>query len=317
MKVLFCGEYLGSERSQDVLERLIPDAEIVTCARSAIRDSLAGVDVVCPWGAAVDASLMDAGTFGLVQQFGVGLEKVDVAAATDHGIWVARLPGELTGNADSVAEIAVLHLLALSRRLDEARQTVRDGGWGGPVGRSLAGKTVLIVGLGAIGSAVAARLRPFGVRLTGIRAHPANGGPVDKVGGPEELPEMLGEADAVICAAMYDGGDTRMFGGAAFAAMRRGALFVNVARGGLVDEPALIAALDSGQIGGAGLDVFAGEPNPGPLARHPRVLATPHAGALTDHMLQLSARLFTENIHRWAAGENPHWAVNHPATRCG
>jgi phosphoglycerate dehydrogenase-like enzyme len=258
---------------------------------------------------------MDAGAFGLVQQFGVGLEKVDVAAATNRGIWVARLPGELTGNADSVAETAVLHLLALSRRLDEARQRLSDGGWGGPVGRALTGKTVLIVGLGAIGSAVAARLRPFGVRLTGIRAHPERGGPVDEVAGPEDLHEMLGEADAVICAAMYDGSDARLFGRAAFSAMRPGALFVNVARGGLVDEPALVAALDSGQVSGAGLDVFDGEPHPGPLARHPRVLATPHMGALTDHMLQLSARLFTENIQRWATGADPRWAVNHPATR--
>jgi phosphoglycerate dehydrogenase-like enzyme len=255
---------------------------------------------------------MDIGEFGLIQQFGVGLEKVDVAAATERGIWVARLPGDLGGNADSVAEIAVLHLLTLSRRLDDARQTLRDGRWGGPIGASLVGQTVLIVGLGAIGHAVAARLVPFGARLTGIRASPERGGPVSEVAGPADLHRMLSQADAVICAAMYDRGNARMFDAAAFAAMRPGALFVNVARGGLVDEPALLAALDSGHVAGAGLDVFTGEPRPGPLARHPRVLATPHVAALTGHMLRESARLFSQNVHRWADGQVPLWAVNRP-----
>jgi phosphoglycerate dehydrogenase-like enzyme len=255
---------------------------------------------------------MDIGTFGLIQQFGVGVEKVDVAAATDRGIWVARLPGDLAGNADSVAEIAVLHLLTLSRRLDEARQTLRDGHWGGPISTSLVGQTVLIVGLGAIGQAVAARLAPFGVRLTGIRASPERGGPVSEVAGPADLHRMLGQADAVICSAMYDRSNARMFDAAAFAAMRPGALFVNVARGGLVDEAALLAALEAGQVAGAGLDVFKGEPRPGPLARHPRVVASPHMGALTGHMLRQSARLFAQNIQRWADGRDPQWAVNRP-----
>jgi len=255
---------------------------------------------------------MDIGKFGLVQQFGVGLEKVDVAAATDRGIWVARLPGELSGNADSVAELAVLHLLALSRRLDDARQNLRDGRWTGPVGTSLSGQTVLIVGLGAIGHAVATRLAPFGVRLAGIRANPERGGPVAEIGGPADLHRLLGSADAVICAAMYDRSNAGMFDAAAFAAMRSGALFVNVARGGLVDEAALLAALDSGHVAGAGLDVFKGEPRPGPLARHPRVIATPHVGALTGHMLSQSAQLFARNIQRWADGQVPQWTVNHP-----
>jgi phosphoglycerate dehydrogenase-like enzyme len=123
---------------------------------------------------------------------------------------------------------------------------------------------------------------------------------------------MLGQADAVVCAAMYGETTSRMFDATAFAAMRPGALFVNVARGGLVDETALIAALDTRQVGGAGLDVFCGEPFPGPLATHPRVLATPHVGALTGYRLRTSAKLFGENVRRWKAGEPPLWTVNRP-----
>jgi phosphoglycerate dehydrogenase-like enzyme len=308
MKILFGKNYIGT----DEIGRLLPGLEICTCPPGAVAESVSGIDVVVPWHSPVGATEMDAGSFGLIQQFGVGLERVDVTAATDRGIWVARLPGDLSGNADSVAEIAILHLLALCRRLDDARRTMRDGGFGSPVGTSLVGATVLIVGLGSIGLAVAARLAPFGVRLTGIRANPGRGGPVDEIGGPEDLHRMLGQADAVVCAAMHDETNSRMFDAAAFAAMRPGALFVNVARGGLVDETALIAALDSGQVGGAGLDVFSGEPCPGPVATHPRILATPHVGALTSHRLQKSAMLFGENVRRWEAGKPPRWTVNRP-----
>jgi phosphoglycerate dehydrogenase-like enzyme len=97
--------------------------------------------------------------------------------------------------------------------------------------------------------------------------------------------------------------------------MKPGALFVNVARGALVDEPALLAALDSGQVGGAGLDVLAREPaDPAdPLARHPRALVTPHVGWLTEQMFTRTAEVFAANLRRWADGDPPRWAVNAPA----
>jgi phosphoglycerate dehydrogenase-like enzyme len=176
---------------------------------------------------------------------------------------------------------------------------------------------VLIVGLGAIGAAVAQRLAPFGTRLLGIRAHPELGGPpgVDQVAGPGRLQDLLGEADAVVCCAMYDSGTAGMFGAAEFGAMRPGAMFVNVARGGLVDEPALLAALESGQVGGAGLDVHATEPaDPGSaLLRHPQVIATPHVGGLTEVMFRRTGEVFAASLDRWAAGDTPCWAVNEPA----
>jgi phosphoglycerate dehydrogenase-like enzyme len=322
VRLLFGRERFTAEIGFTDIGPLLPGWEIRTCHPLAIADHLDGVDAVCPFGARMDAAVLKAGSFGIVHEFGVGLEKVDVPTATSLGVWVSRIPGAAGGNADSVAELAVLHLLALTRRLDDARSTLAAGDWERrPTGGSLSGATVLIVGFGAIGEALAARLAPFGADLVAVRAHPERGGPaaVRRVGGPGDLPELLGQADAVVCCAMFDGSNAGMFGAAAFAALRPGALFVNVARGALVDEAALLAALDSGQVGGAGLDVHATEPaDPGSaLLRHPGVLATPHLGGLTDVMFRRTSAAFAENVLRWAAGEEPRWAVNAPAFRRG
>jgi phosphoglycerate dehydrogenase-like enzyme len=321
-KVLFGVPRFSAELTWTDLAAELPGWEITVSPRGRVSDYLDGVDVVCPWGSPVDAATLEAGTFGLVQQFGVGLEKVDVAAATAMGVYVARIPGDAGGNADSVAEVAVLHMLALGRRLGELTVALRERRWETrPLGSSLLGQTVLIVGLGAIGDALAARLSGFGVRLTGVRAHPERGGPpgVGEVAGPASLPRLLRQADVVVCCAMLDEGTAGMFGADEFAAMKPGALFVNVARGGLVDEAALLAALEAGQVGGAGLDVYAKEPaDPqSPLLRHPRVFTTPHAGGLTRTMFTRSGRVFAQNLERWAAGEPPRWAVNSPAFRRG
>jgi phosphoglycerate dehydrogenase-like enzyme len=320
VKVLFTRKQISADLSWQAVAAQLPDWELVTCAPGEITEHLDRVDVLCPFGGRIDAEVLKAGTFGLVHQFGVGLEGVDVAAATEQGVLVARVPGDISGNADSCAELAVLLLLALARRLDEARAVISQRRWPErPVGRSLVDSTVLIVGLGAIGTAVARRLAPFGPRLVGVRSRPELGGPdeLDLVVGEGRLRELLPEMDAVICCALLHERNVGLFGAADFAAMKPGALFVNVARGRLVDEAALIAALDSGQVAGAGLDVFAREPaDPeDPLVSHPRVLATPHIGWHTGYMFRRTSEAFAENLQRYARGEQPLWTVNAPAFR--
>jgi phosphoglycerate dehydrogenase-like enzyme len=320
VRLLLAREQFSADLSWDALAPLLPGWQLATCPPTAIAEHLDGTDVICPLGAPVDAQTLKAGAFGLIQQFGVGLDGVDVATATELGVWVSRVPGDAGGNADSVAELAVLHVLALARRLDETRAALAQQRWPDrPVGRSLLDATVLIVGLGAIGLAVARRLAPFGPRLLGVRARPGRGGPpeVADIGGPDRLPELLSQADVVICCAMLHAGTEGLFGAAQFAAMKPGAMFINVARGALVDESALLAALDSGQVGAAGLDVFVREPaDPDdPLVRHPRVLATPHVGWLTGLMFDRTAQVFAQSILRWADGGPPRWAVNAPAFR--
>ena len=303
----------------DPFTTLLPGWDVVRTNRERFPELAVDADVVCPIGARVDADLVAAGRFGLVQQFGVGLETVDVEAATAAGVLVSRLPGDVTGNADSVAEFAVLLTLALSRRLDEARQALRDHIWAQPVARALIGGTAVIIGLGAIGEAVAKRLAGFGMRLLAVRAHPELGAPpeIERVIGVDRLPEALGEADVVISALMFGEHNRNFFDAKAFATMKPGALFVNVARGGLVDEAALLAALDSGQLGGAGLDVHVVEPadTASPLVNHPKVIATPHVAGVTEQMMHGSVIAFTDNLKRYAAGEPPLWTVNEPSQR--
>ena len=320
MKVLFGREQISADLSWAQLAEHLPGWEIAACQPDKVAGSLDGVDVVCPFGARIGAQLIAGGSFGLVHQFGVGLDGVDVASATEHGVLVARVPGDAGGNADSCSELAVLHLLALARRLHESRTVLAERRWPDrPVGRSLLDSTVLIVGLGAIGVALARRLAPFGPRLLGVRARPEMGGPpeLERVAGPDQLPALLGEADAVMCCAVLHDGNARMFGPAEFAAMRPGALFINVARGGLVDEAALLAALDSGRVGGAGLDVFSREPaDPqSPLVQHPHVIATPHVGWHTGFMFRQTSEVFAANLRRYSRGEQPWWTVNSPAFR--
>jgi phosphoglycerate dehydrogenase-like enzyme len=315
VRVLFCGE--GFSESRRRLAPLLPHAEIVTCRADRVLQSLDGVDVIVPYVSRVDAAIVQAGVFGLVQQFGVGLDAVDLNAATAAGVWVARVPSAGTGNAESVAEHALLLMLALARRLPQTRSALAAGKVGEPAGIALWGKTACIVGLGDIGSALAHRLHALGVRLVAVRRRPQpDGAPelgVERVYGPDELHAALAVADYVIACVNYDVASRNLIDAAALQAMKRGSFVINVARGGLIDPDALLTALRSGHIAGAGLDVFWEEP-PGP--RHPlfeeNVIATPHIAGVTDASYIGIARVVAENIERYARGEAPRFAVNTP-----
>jgi phosphoglycerate dehydrogenase-like enzyme len=318
LRVLFCGD--GFTESRRRLAPLIPGHEVVTCPAGRTIECLASstVDIVVPYISRIDAPTLRAGRFGLVQQFGVGLDGVDLEAATAAGVWVARVPSAGTGNAESVAEHALLLMLALSRRLPQAQVALAAGVVGDPPGIALWRKTACIVGLGDIGSALAGRLRACGMRLIAVRRRPEQSGVaalgVERVFGPDGLHEALGQADYVVLCVNYDAASHHLIDRAAFRSMKRGAFVVNVARGGLVDSEALLEALESGQVAGAGLDVFWSEP-PDPAHRifaH-NVIATPHVAGVTDASYDGIARAVAANIDRYANGEAPLYAVNAPS----
>ncbi len=318
MHILFCNQ--GMPEARQMIAEMLHEHTCSTCAPEAILDHLEGVDIITPFMTKIDATVLRQGTFGLVQQIGVGLEGVDLATATQLGVWVARVPSVESGNAQSVAEHALLLMLALSRQLDAARHALTQRQWFTPRGQALLGKTVCIVGLGGIGVELAQRLRPFGVRLTAVRANPAQGAPpatgITQVYSPAELHTALADADYVILAARYDQTNHHMINAAALAAMPRGAYLINVARGGLVDHTALLAALQSGHIAGAGLDVFWEEPvDPTHPLFAQNVLATPHIAGVTDAFHAGVARIYCENIRRYAAGADPLYAANAPTFR--
>ena len=322
LRVLFGTERFSSRHSWSELGDLMSGAlqaavDVRWCPPGAFaaRARNEPIDVVVPLWAKVDAGTIHAGRFGLIQQFGAGVENIDIAAATSAGVWVANMPGL---NAVDVAEHAVLLLLALLRRLPESRSGFDSGHWGDPPGEALAGSTVCVVGLGAVGSQVAQRLDPFDVRLIGVRRDVRRGPPPATPGieivGADRLHEALMASDAVILTASHEPGRPPLIDRAALAAMRPGARLVNVARGALVDEAAAIEALDQGRLAGAGLDVFANEPYPAsaPLAHHPKVIATAHNAALTTRYFQHAAHALGEALAAQLGRGRPPNALNAP-----
>ena len=216
-----------------------------------------------------------------VARAGAGLDNIDVAAAQERGIAVLNVPG---ANSVAVAELVFALLLGLARQIPEADASLRRGAWEKSrfKGRELRGKTLGIVGLGRIGRAVAQRARGFEMICLGH--DPLLSAADARAAGVEPLPldDLLARADILTLHVPATPETRGMIGAAQLARMPRGAVLVNAARGGLVDEEALHAALVSGALGGAALDVFASEP-PGasPLLALPNVVATPHLGAST------------------------------------
>jgi D-3-phosphoglycerate dehydrogenase len=216
-----------------------------------------------------------------VARAGAGLDNIDVAAAKERGIAVLNVPG---ANAISVAELVFGLLLGLMRQIPAADASVRRGEWEKSkfMGRELRGKTLGIVGLGRIGGAVARRAIAF--EMTCVGFDPLVPEAVVRAMGvePLSLDALLDRAEIVTLHAPMTPETKGMIGAAQLGRMPRGGILVNAARGGLVDEKALVAALESGALSGAALDVFGNEPPQGsPLTSHPRVILTPHIGAAT------------------------------------
>ena len=248
----------------------------------------------------VAAAVFSSPRLALITQPASGLDNVDVASATARRIPVCAAPGV---NAASVAEAAIMSLLCVARRLDDARAALRAHSLGEPLGTQLAGKTLVVVGgSGAIGSRVAAIGRAMGMEVTCLRSTSTRA----------DLTSALATADTVSVHIPLTSSTRHLFDAAAFAAMKHGALFVNYSRGGVVDEAALLAALESGRVAGAGLDVFSSEPvDPAsPLASHPRVLATPHIGVSTHEVWAAYRDLLVGNVVAARSGGGLQGQVN-------
>jgi D-3-phosphoglycerate dehydrogenase len=227
----------------------------------------------------IDAAVLDASPrLRIVARHGVGVDSVDIGAAADRGIIVTRAPGS---NARAVAEHTMALILALAKDLRPLSAVVADGGWRADVGptRDLVGLRLGLVGYGAIGQMVASLAAAFSMD---VAAHHPSGG--------LDLDRLLRRSDVLSMHCPLTLQTRHMIGAAELAALPRGAIVVNTARGGLIDEAALLEAVDSGQVAAAGLDVFEREP-PGAeeaLRCHPRVIATPHiAGSTPDAMVAM------------------------------
>ena len=308
LRILLCGDTFPGAPGR-LEQRLDPAHYRVTVGSADGLEAFVGdADVVIPRMCRVDSALMDVGGFRLIHQWGAGLEGVDLEAARSRGIQVANVPS-VGKNADSVAEHAILLTLATLRQLPVAQSSLQSGAWGAPLGRALAGRTVCLYGLGAVARALVRRLRPFDVRILGITRDPA--APkvaalgLDGCYSPADRDGCLAQTDVLILCVPLTYETEGIIDRDALAALPEGAVLINAARGGLVDYQALRAALESGHLGGAGLDVFWKEPfSPrDPLLRLPNVIATPHIAGVTDKSYDQIADAVAANLERLRRGE--------------
>jgi len=275
------------------------------------------LEVIVAFGKVDSKDIAAQTKLGLIQMASAGYEGVDVDAATKAGVWVGSAPTTKTGNGESVAELAVLLMLAVSRRLNEELAVTN-----GPaqvsakleVNRALFGKTACIVGLGGIGDLLIERLRGFGMILSGVDNHPEHAPNGVKGYGHDELKLAAADADYLILAIPGTKDNENMIDATVLAAMKQNAVLVNVGRGALVDEAALLAAVKSGHLYGAGLDVVKDEPvsKGNPLLTEPRIFVTPHIAGSTDLMLDGTVSYLGEVLTEFRQGIRFEGIVNEP-----
>lgn len=286
-----------------------------------VPDKIGNYDICVVRGMRLESNVIArAKQMKLIMQFGVGLEGVDIEAATKFGIKVARIPGSGSGNSLSCAELAIYLILGLLRNQKAMDIAFKERKLGDPTGETLYGKTVFILGYGNIGKDLAVRLKPFGVKILATRRHWNSNSSVslnnlgdtsqiqtmnngcmnddllDEKGGTERLLEFASEADIVVACCQLNAETVGLVNAKFLSAMKKGALLVNIARGGLMDYEAVKASLESGHLGGLGLDVAWYEPfDPeDPISKHPKVLITPHVAGVTELSYRNMAKIVGE-----------------------
>ncbi|MGH9443977.1 MAG: phosphoglycerate dehydrogenase [Thermoanaerobaculia bacterium] len=265
-------------------------------------------------GTKVDLDLLShAPKLSVIGRAGVGVDNIDMAAATRRGILVLNSP---TGNVVSAVEHTFAVLLALLRKVTAASASLREGKWerGKFIGTELEGKILGIVGLGQVGSRVATRANAFGARVIGFDPYLPPEKARELGVALVEFEDLLRQADIVTLHATATDSAKRMMDAKAFSAMKPGAFLVNVARGSLVDLDALRAALSSGALGGAAIDVYDPEPPDAsdPIFRMDNVVATPHLGASTQEAQERVASQTVEALREALSGAAYVPAVNLP-----
>jgi D-3-phosphoglycerate dehydrogenase len=263
----------------------------------------------------VTAEVIDAGEkLRVIGRAGIGVDNVDVARATQRGIVVVNTP---EGNNITTAEHAIALLVSLARHIPQADASMKAGRWekGRFTGLELYHRTLGVIGLGNIGRIVAQRAQALGMRVIAHDPHIASEVAAKLEVELVPLDALLARADAISVHVPRTKETVGLLGRAAFAKVCPGVLVVNAARGGIVDEAALLEALESGRVGGAALDVFEAEPPPPdhPLVIHPRVICTPHVGASTEQAQLNVAIAVAEQVRDFLKTGVARNAVNFPS----
>ncbi len=258
----------------------------------------------------VTAAVFDAAAnLKVVGRAGVGVDNIDLAAAKAHNVTVVNSPLATTV---AVAELTLSLMLSLVREIPRADASMKAGKWLKKEfeGRELYGKTLGVLGFGRIGAAVAARAKAFEMKILAYDPLVPAAEIIKRGGEPASLDELLAKSDIITMHMPLTSDSRNLLNAAAFSKMKKGAFIVCAARGGVIDEEALLAALNEGQVSGAALDVFATEP-PGQtdLVAHPRVIDSPHIGAQTVEAQARAANDIAEEVLNALDGKPLRWKV--------
>jgi phosphoglycerate dehydrogenase-like enzyme len=287
-------------------ELVQPDQDATQMQPAELISLLRGIEGVLASVEVYSREVLAASKLRAIARVGVGYDSIDVPAATDHGVAVATTPGT---NHDSVAEQAIALITGIFRDLPARDREIRQGKWRRATVRRLAGNTLGLLGLGRIGKAIVPRAQGLGLKVIAYDPYPDRAFAEKHDVRLMSLDDVLTAADIVSLHLPWSAETTDIINAASLKKMKRGAVLVNTARGGLVDEEAVAAALKSGQLSAAGLDVFKVEPLPtdSPLVRMDNVVLCPHMGGLDqtslDAMSQLAAQCLVD-LHRgkWPEG---------------
>lgn len=245
----------------------------------------------------------------VVGRAGIGVDNIDLAAAREKGVTVVNSPIATTL---AVAELAMSLMLSLVREVPRADAAMKQGAWLKKelMGAELWRKTLGVIGFGRIGSAVGRRAAAFDMRVLGCTLTSGPDVVRERGGEPVSLDELLAQSDIISLHLPLNDKTRNLLDEAAFAKMKQGVYIVDVSRGGVINEEALLAALESGKVAGAGLDVFSKEP-PGAtaLVNHPHVIATPHIGAQTVEAQNRAAEDISTEVLAALGGETLRWKV--------
>ncbi len=294
---------------------------VVQCDRGEVDGVIGGAHVIVPLMCQLDrARLEKAKLARLIIQYGAGVEGVDAGAARDLGILLSNIPSRDTGNAESCAEMAIFLTMAALRRIRAMEESIRTRRLGVPCGAMLKGANVCCVGNGNISRALRPRLRGFGVRQTVLTRRAA--GELDEdpdvadwaqVSDVAGMSRLLRAADVVVFACSLNTESRGMMDAEFLARCKPGVIIINVARGGLLDYDATKWGLETGRIGGMGLDVQWDEPmdpDDGVL-KHPCVYCTPHVAGVTQTSYRAMARIVvSETIRTLIRGDRPTIVLN-------
>ncbi len=313
MNILFGNDYMPA--MVESLQAELPDHHVRGAREDAVIDAVSDIHVILPSRAIISAEVMDAAPqLRLIQQAGIGTDMVDRAAARERGIPVANVPAPVGGLGKAVAETALFLMIGAGHNMAALNRALASRDWNLPIGYSVFGARVCIVGVGGIGGQLARMLQAFDCEVVGVKRTP-DPALQQELGlaalfTSDRLVEAVRDCRFLVVAAPLDDTTVGLINAEVLDALPEDAVVVNIARAPLIDKAALMAALKSGRVGTAGLDVFWEEPADlsDPLFEL-EIFATPHCAAFVDLYIRDTAAGVAANVRRLERGEPLEWLV--------